>query len=218
MIMKTIIALSNRKSNIPKKFQNDDNRYPESLVKYFLDNYTKKGDKIFDPFAGLGTTLTISEKMGRIPFGIEVDKERCDYIKTKIKNKINIVCASSLKLNKNKFPKFDFSLTSPPYNPIDEENYLSGKGGYSGFLKDIKDIYTQLKKYMKKNSYIIIEVSNLKGKKVTTLAWDIAKEISEVFSFEGEIIIDWRNKWHHKESGDYGYGYDHSYCLVFKNK
>jgi len=216
--MKTIITLSSKKSNIPKKFQDNDNRYPESIVKYFLDKYTKKGDKVFDPFAGLGTTLVISEKLGRIPFGIEVDKERCEYIRVNIKNRTNIVCGSSLKLNKIKFPKFDFSLTSPPYNPIDEENYLSEKGGYLGFLKDIKNIYAQLKKYMKKNSYIVIEISNLKGKKVTTLAWDIAKEVSEVFSFEGEVIIDWRNKWHHKETGDYGYGYDHSYCLIFKNK
>lgn len=70
---------------------------------------------------------------------------------------------------------------------------------------------------MKKNSYLVIEVSNLKGKKVTTLAWDIAKEVSKVFHFEGEIIIDWKTKGIQR-NGNYGYGYDHSYCLIFRNK
>ena len=64
--------------------------------------------------------------------------------------------------------------------------------------------------------------SNLKNNDhVTTLAWDIGKEISQILKFEGEIIICWD----HQESGEslyngagsYGYGYDHSYCLVYRN-
>ena len=216
--METIITLSSKKSSIPKKFRSDDNRYPESLVKYFLDKYTKKGDKVFDPFAGLGTTLIVAEKMGRIPFGIESDKSKCEYTKSKLAKKSNIVCGDSLKLSENKFPRFNFSLTSPPYNPIDEENYLSGKGGYQGYLKDIGKIYRQLKRFMKKDSFIVIEAANLKGKEVTPLAWDIAREVSKVFHFEGEIIIDWRNNGRQKTNGSYGYDYDHSYCLVFRNK
>lgn len=214
--MPTVITLSNKKTRIPKGFQ--DNRYTQSLVKYFLEKYTKRGDKVFDPFAGLGTTLIVSEKMGRVPFGIEIDKKRCAYIRSKLIHKKNIICGDSLALSKNKFPRFDFSLTSPPYNPIDEENYLSGKGGYRGYLKDIKNIYVQLKRLLKKNSYIVIEVANLKGKEVTPLAWDIGKEVSKIFHFDGEIIVDWKNDGKSKSKGNYGFGYDHSYCLVFKNK
>ena len=40
-----------------------------------------------------------------------------------------------------------------------------------------------------------------------TLAWDIAREISKALHFEGEVIIDWNH---------YGYGYTHSYCLIFR--
>ena len=210
--------LNNKKPNLPKEFQDDDNRYPESLVKYFLELYTQENDKVFDPFAGLGTSLLISEKLNRIPFGIEFDNKRCKFVKSKLAHEDNLVCGDSLKLHTMKFPKFDFSITSPPYNPIDEENYLSGKGGYKGFIKDIGKIYSQLRKFMKKNSHIVIEVSNLKGRRVTTLAWDIAKEVSKIFHFEGEIIVNWKAKGPSKREGNYGYGYDHSYCLVFKNK
>lgn len=216
--MKTVIAISNKKSKIPKEFQSNDNRYPESLVEYFLNLYTKENDKVFDPFADLGTSLIVSEKNNRIPFGIEFDKKRFKFMKTKLSHKDNIVCGDSLRLNKNKFPKFDFSITSPPYNPSGNKNYLSGKGGYQGFIKDIGKIYLQLKKFMKKNSHIVIEVANLKEKNVTTLAWDIGKEVSNIFHFEGEVIVDWKTKGACKGGSNYGYGYDHSYCLVFKNK
>ena len=41
---------------------------------------------------------------------------------------------------------------------------------------------------------------------LTTLAWDIAKAVSQVLRFEGEIVVGWNTC---------GFGYDHSYCLVF---
>ena len=36
---------------------------------------TNKGDKIFDPFLGTGTTAVVSKKLGRTYFGIEKDKK-----------------------------------------------------------------------------------------------------------------------------------------------
>ena len=216
--MKTVITLSNKKSKIPKDFQHDDNRYPESLVTYFLKKYTKKGDKVIDIFAGLGTTMIVAEKLGRIPFGIEVDKKRCEFVRTKIKNKNNLICGSCLSINKYQFPMLDFAITSPPYNRIDEENYLSGKRGYAGFLQDLNRVYQQLKPLMRHKAHIILEVANLKGKEITPLAWDVAREISKVFHFEGEIVINWNTRGTNKGKGNYGYGYDHSYALVFQNR
>jgi len=60
---------------------------------------------------------------------------------------------------------------------------------------------------MKPTGKVVLEVSNLKTEKqVTTLAWDIGQEISQVLRFDGEVIVCWDK---------YGFGYDHSYCLVF---
>jgi hypothetical protein len=60
---------------------------------------------------------------------------------------------------------------------------------------------------MKPAGQVVIEVSNLKiDGRLTTLAWDLASEVSRVLHFEGEIIACW---------DEYGYGYDHSYCLVY---
>ena len=66
-----------------------------------------------------------------------------------------------------------------------------------------------MKEKLKPNGRVVIEVSNLKKHGiVTTLAWDIGKVVSDIFPFEGEIVVGWDR---------YGYGYDHSYCLVFRS-
>jgi len=209
--IKSFLIFKNSKvRKIPKEFQSDDNRNPESLVAYFLKEFTKKGDTVFDPFTGLGTTLIVSEQMGRIPFGIELDKKRTNYVKSQIKTKQNLINGNSKNLSSYKLPLFDFCFTSPLYT------HNNGKP-YKRYLKNIYEIFAQLKNLMKKNSYLVIEVSNLKDKDVTTLAWDIEKEVSKVLHFEGEIVIGWKGKDSYDDDGSYGYGYDHSYCLIFRN-
>ena len=48
---------------------------PESLIHRIIVASTKKGDIVFDPFLGSGTTGAVSRKLGRKFIGIElVDK------------------------------------------------------------------------------------------------------------------------------------------------
>ena len=222
--MRTSITLPLiQRREIPTQFKNDDNRFSDSLVEFFLENYTQKGDMVLDIFAGLGTTFFVAEEMGRVPYGIEYVEERYLYIKEHIKNKDNIIHGDALKLQDYKLPKCDFCIASPVYmNKDDTENPYTAcetEGNYEQYLEDTQKIYSNIKEIMKPDSYIVIEVSNLKRDgEVTTLAWDIGKKVSEVLNFEGEIIINWISEDLEKEAGVYNYGYDHSYCLVFRNK
>jgi hypothetical protein len=84
--------------------------------------------------------------------------------------------------------------------------HLKGQG-YTAYLRDIRIIYEQLRTHMKSTGTVVLEIANLKiNGSVTTLAWDVAQEISRVMHFEGEVVICWDK---------YGYGYDHSYCLLY---
>lgn len=212
--MKTYIHLDRaNEQSLPPAFQHDDVRFPESLVEFFLAEYTRAGDTVFDPFAGYGTTLLVAERMGRIPFGVEFDRERVDFVRSKLATPGNLVQGDSRSLAGLELPPIDFSITSPPY--MTRENHpeyplagykVTGEG-YQSYLQDIRNIYGQLRKFMEPAGRVILEVSNLKpGRDVTPLAWDIGREVSQVLHFEGEIIICW---------DQYGFGYDHSYCLVY---
>lgn len=197
---------------LPVEFQNDDVRSPESLIEHFLQEYTQVSDTILDPFAGYGTTLIVAERLGRIPFGVELNEEKVNYARNKLTRPENLIQGDSRLLATIDLPAIDFSITSPPYmNKDDQEDpftdyHAKGKG-YTAYLRDIRSIYGQLRKHMKPTGTVVLEVANLKRDgRVTTLAWDVAQEVSKVLHFEGEVVVCWDK---------YGYGYDHSYCLVY---
>ncbi|HEY9596976.1 MAG TPA: site-specific DNA-methyltransferase, partial [Cyanophyceae cyanobacterium] len=51
---------------------------PEELVRKFVLSSSKRGDIVVDPFSGSGTTLVVSEQLGRKWIGCEIN---LDYIK-----------------------------------------------------------------------------------------------------------------------------------------
>jgi len=213
--MKTYFHLTNKQRfSLPAIFKDDDVRFPESLVERFLEEYTHKGDIVFDPFAGFGTTLFVAERMGRIPYGVEIDQDRVDFIRSKLVNTENIIHGDSRLLTDIELPEIDFSITSPPYMTKDNHPEFPFAGykvtgeGYEEYLHAIRSVYQQLRTRMKPMGKIVLEVANQRTEnQVTTLAWDIGHEISKVLRFEGEVIVCWEH--------EYGFGYNHSYCLVF---
>jgi site-specific DNA-methyltransferase (adenine-specific) len=50
---------------------------PEKLLAKIILASTKKGDIVFDPFLGSGTTAVVAKKLGRKYFGVEVDEYYC---------------------------------------------------------------------------------------------------------------------------------------------
>ena len=227
--MKSYIILDNiNRREFPEHLRNyDDVRMSDSLVEYFLNQYTEPGDSVIDIFAGFGTTLFVAEEMGRIPYGIEYEKAKSDYIRENLTemHRNNMVHGDCLKISSYNLPQIDFLITSPPYmGQEDDEAPLTAynePGNYVDYLDDIRKLFGILTDIIKPKGFLVIEVANLKKRDtgvVTTLAWDIGMKISEFLEFKGEIIIGWEKKEiPPEEDGTYGYGYDHSYCLVFQN-
>lgn len=203
----------------PIKMKDDvDIRYPEDFAKVFIEKFTKKGDKILDPFAGFGTTLFVAQKLGRVGIGIEYDKQRYDFISQRLRKPSRIIHGDSLKIDTYHLPLLDFCMTSPPYmrffdkeNPM--KNYTTA-GNYQRYLADIRKIYSKIHPLMKIGSAIVLEVSNVAGNNhpLTPLAWDIARELSKIFFFEREYVYCHSNGSSMPENGC------HSYCLLFRKK
>lgn len=212
--MRTFLRLKNQQTRkLPAEFQGQDLRYTEDLVAAFLRQYTREGDTVLDPFAGYGTTLLAAEAMGRVAYGVEYDARRARYIRSQIGRPANLIHGDSRQLLAYALPPIDFAMTSPPYmERADAEdpftNYTASGDGYAAYLREIEQIYGQLAQLLKPRARAVLEVSNLKGPGgITLLAWDVARAIGNVLEFEGETVIGWDH---------YDYGYDHSYCLVFR--
>jgi DNA modification methylase len=200
------------KTALPSRFNHEDVRASDNMLEFLINKFTEPGQMVFDPFAGFGTTLLVAEALGRIGYGIEYSQSKADYVHGLLAHPEHLIHGDSRNLNEYDIPPIDLCLTSPPYtNKSDTENpfvdYRQKGFDYPSYLQGMGHIFSQMAQKMKPSGHLVIEASNLKKNgQVTTLAWDIAREVSRIFHFDGETIICW---------DQYGYGYNHSYCLVF---
>ena len=214
LIHDSFITLPWRLERSPPRFETNEIKYPEALVRYFLQKYTRPGDKIFDPFAGLGTTLFTAEEMRRLPFGLEYDDRRYEWVASQLGDPQNLIHGDSGKLSTYGFPKMDFAMTSPPYmprhhrwNPLYAGN--PGYAGYDAYLKQMARIFRQLATIMKRNAYVVVQADNLQGRGYTPLVADLGRTISANLRLQTEIIIAWQ--------GQPETDAQHTHCLIFKN-
>ena len=63
--------------------------FPEELVYNILNNFTKEGDIIYDPFMGTGTTAVVAMKMKRNFIGSEIDKNYIEFANKRINSESN---------------------------------------------------------------------------------------------------------------------------------
>ena len=91
-------------------------------IKYF----TKEGDKVLDPFLGVGSSLKASAFEGRTGYGIELNKRYAELSELRIQQEVpddfkykseqNIIQGDCIKeIEKFDSDFFDFLITSPPY-------------------------------------------------------------------------------------------------------
>jgi hypothetical protein len=197
-------------------------RTPPALVERFLEAYTEPGDAVVDVFAGYGTTLTVAEQMNRVPYGVEYEAERVEHIRDQLTTPEHVRHGDVLDLDSSWFPACDCCFTSPPFmertdhrNPF--ENY-AGESSYDDYLDDVETAFADLESVMAPGGTVVVDVVNMNYEgRVTTLAWDIADRVGNVFEFDGEVVVTWEDSDNHDRNGEFGYDYDHSYCLVFSN-
>lgn len=58
--------------------------FPEELIETIIENFSKEGDRILDPFLGTGTTGVVAKKLNREFTGIELDKDYFEFSKKRI--------------------------------------------------------------------------------------------------------------------------------------
>lgn len=220
--MDTFVRLPyERPDDIPPAFDGDV-RTPPSFVEHFLRVFSDPGDAVLDPFAGFGTTLRVAERMDRTPFGIEYETDRAELVRERVEHAGNVQQGSVLELDPDDVPPIDICLTSPPFmvqgmteNPF--ENY-AGESDYEQYLDDIETAFSNVADVMAPGGQVLIDVVNVKyDGDVTPLAFDIVDVVSAVLHFEGEVLVGWTGEGDPGRVGSFGYGYDHSYCLVFRN-
>ena len=185
-----------------------DFRFPLELAERVIATYSAAGDWVFDPFCGFGTTIVAAQRLGRHAIGFERDEDRAAFATARAVPPSRIVHDDVRHLADHDLPAFDLLLTSPPYTSFrtfDAE-------GASHYLEDLEMLFGTVKTAMKPGSTIVVNVSNVReGTGVRTVAWDAARVLRDLFTFQGETVRCNTGP----DTG--GLGYDHDYLLVFTN-
>ncbi len=197
----------------PADYSFDPTFSPE-MVQAFLEAYTRPGDVVFDPFAGFGTTLFVAERMSRRPLGLEILPDRVQLVRDQLRDPSAILQGDTRALDAVELPMIDFSISSPPYmtrTDHDEDplsGYQDGGGDYQRYLAELQTIYTAVAKRCAPGARIVVNVANLRIN-ATNLAWDVGTALSQVLTFDHEVVIDWDHPpaWLTQD-----------YCLVFVNE
>lgn len=218
--------------------------FSPTMVESFINFFTKKGQTVLDPFMGIGSTAEACKRTNRIPYGTELNE---NYHKVAIKRypkyEKNIINGDARLIKKYNFPEIDFSISSPPYWDIlnrstrdfkkirEKKNLdttysenttdLGNIDDYDDFIIACADIYRNIYPILKKNAYLVIIIKNVKKDgKFYPLAWDLAKELSNLYTLKDEKI------WIQDKISLAPYGYPfswtsnilHHYCLIFKKE
>ncbi len=89
--LKDIWQIARNRNNGKKKDKSHGATFPEKLVANILENFSKKGDKVYDPFLGTGTTAVVAKKMKRKFIGSEILKDYYQIVKRKLKEVGNLI-------------------------------------------------------------------------------------------------------------------------------
>jgi DNA modification methylase len=102
-------------------------KFPETLAQEFIEFFTKRGEMVFDPMVGTGSTLIACLRSGRNSVGIElnptyakiaqqlVDEEREKLGEEALEIQAEVITGDTSHLADFDLPIFDYVLTSPPY-------------------------------------------------------------------------------------------------------
>tara|TARA_B100000686_G_scaffold351202_1_gene449278 strand:- start:2892 stop:3476 length:585 start_codon:yes stop_codon:yes gene_type:complete len=115
---------------------------PEALLHRIILATTNKGDSVFDPFLGTGTTAVVSKKLGRNYCGIEKDKTYFNAAKERIDKamKIEDDYLDTIQNNKSK-PRIPFGslvelgIIKPGTSLMDPKKRINAKIMADGSIK-----------------------------------------------------------------------------------
>ena len=115
---------------------------PESLLYRILLASTNKGDFVFDPFLGTGTTAVVAKKLGRNYFGIEREKKYFKTAKQRLEKTIKMEdhYLDTIKNNKSK-PRIPFGslvelgIVKPGMSVFDYKKKINAKIMADGSIK-----------------------------------------------------------------------------------
>lgn len=212
---------------------------PPQLMAEFIKFFTKRGDWVFDPFAGVGGTLIGCSITDRNGVGIELSNKYAEiYYKVcereRIKPQIMIVddARNMDKHSEVTSRAFKLILTDPPYSNMmtikkSGDDYKRGKGEatpftllkedignlpYEDFLLELRKILEKATHYLMKGGHLVVFCKDFQPtkKRLNMLHYDIAHALSKI----DDLTFRGYRIWFDKTLNQYPFGYPYAFVAT----
>ena len=213
--------------------------FPQELVEKLMRLYLRDpGSKVLDPFMGIGSTILASMNQGMKGVGFDLNSEFCNIAKGRVANFKSTFSPSTVVIQPDIYNKdsrkissvieecsIDLVVTSPPYwdilnqkrtadgkiirNYSDDMEDLGNIPNYDEFLKDLKEVYTEIFKVLKPGARCIAVVMDIRKKdKFYPLHEDQTRIMREIgFELDEYVIWDRQRDYNNMKTLGYPYVY-----------
>lgn len=232
-------------SNLQHKLRSQHGgQKPPELCRDLIKIFTKTGQTVLDPLAGVGGTLIGAALCKRNAIGIELNEKWIEIYKEvcRLENLEEFPVFygdANVKLKEIESGSVDFLLTDVPYWIMDQLTHtrsdaVERKSNLSKFndkdlqskeewLAEMKSIFENAQHTLKQNGYMAVFIGDMyRGKEYHFLAADLARTISEIpgYVLKSDII------WHDDSKMLHIYGYPfayipsliHQHILIFRKE
>jgi len=212
---------------------------PPQLMRDLIEFFTKKGELVFDCFAGVGGTLLGAAMCGRKAAGIELNPAYIEAYKkaadTLELTQFPVICGDALSVLENKKSStghlISLMLIDPPYmnmmnkpktggdaialgsedaTPFTNDSRDLGNMGRSEFLNSLKRAVELTLPFMKFRGYVIVFIKDMQPKKKQLNL--LHTEVIEKLNEIPNIYYKGMKIWADETAKMYPYGYP--FCFV----
>lgn len=173
-----------------------------------IEEFSKQGHRILDPFAGLGTTLIASRILKREAIGIEISARRCQLLQQRWQalgdhqgldetDRLELYQGDALQqLQTMSICPIHLVLSNMPYFSVHAQQqdtiHLYEQQNYQSYLNYIEQVLSALRPHLFGGAHLVLTVENIRqlNGELLPLAWDIAQRLAKIFSvFDERIMI-----------------------------
>lgn len=215
------------------------------IPKQLIKRYTKKGDTVFEPFMGSGTTLFECENLERKYIGFDINPEMIKYVSnqmetTKYKDfsifEIDACNAQSTSdaIDKCGVENYQLAILHPPYFDIikftKKKEDLSNSKSVDDFFQQMKKVLSNTLERLENGRYFAIVIGDMyRNQEIIPLSFYMLHLVKKNFNvlLKGIIIkniegnkgkIGVNNIWKYRAMKSDYFIFKHEYILVFKKK
>lgn len=213
--------------------------FPQELVEKLIRLYLRDpGSKVLDPFMGIGSTILASMNLGMKGIGFDLNSEYCKTAKSRVAKFKSTFSSDTIVIQPDIYNKdsrtissvieersIDLVVTSPPYwDILNQKRTADGKiirnysnnlkdlgniPNYDDFLKDLRDVYTEIFRVLKPGARCISIVMDIRKKdKFYPLHEDQTRIMREIgFELDEYVIWDRQRDYNNMKTLGYPYVY-----------